>query len=133
MSLTIGPFDKAVYLEAELSSLEAKALASPEAIQRLEAEIDRSSCVGIYRDNKCIGGAYVDPDRYFHIAVLPAHHKRWAFVFQAILEWAWLIAHPLTVIVSVQNSKVKALFRAFDYRLLKATSCFEIYEISRRV
>lgn len=132
MSLTIGPFDKAVYLEAELSSLEAKALASPDAIQRLEAEIDRSNCVGIYRDNKCIGGAYVDSDRYFHIAVLPAHHKRWAFVFQAILEWAWSIAHPFIAMVGVQNYQVKALFRFVDATPLQVTSCFEIYEISRR-
>ena len=134
MPLHLGPFDRNVYLDAELSNPETLAYATqyPNVSEQLAQEVQGAKGIGIYKNGLCIGGAYVDDEHFFHVSVLPQFHGVWAFVFGQVLNWAWSVAHPLNVIVSKQNTKVMALFRSVNFVLVGGNKQVAYYQISRR-
>ena len=62
---------------------------------------DRPSC-GFACDGVPIGGILFDGSQA-HIAVLPQHHGRWAFLFEPALDWLFSCQPEMTVEIERDN------------------------------
>lgn len=86
--------------------------------------------IGFEDNGMPFGGAVIDNDNFFHVAVLPEYYGRWGRLFYKSLKWAFSQSNTLYALVNVDNQRVKGLVDKQQWPIIWSNERFQLYKMT---
>ncbi|WP_205962509.1 GNAT family N-acetyltransferase [Paraburkholderia phosphatilytica] len=124
--------DLGVYYDADASYYEASGI-------HAQTVFTKEKFIAHYRNCRSIGFAYDDTPiggviyyrGYVHIAVLPDYHGRWAWLWEAALEWLFSFEQAALALVDAGNRPCLELMRRNGWSPVSHVDGSVIFRITR--
>lgn len=86
--------------------------------------------IGFEHEGKPVGGAIIDKNDFFHIAVLPEYYGRIGFVFYKSLKWAFSQSNTLYGLIDYRNERAVSLVTKQKFPVIWNNGTFFLHKMT---